>query len=325
MAEKFDKMLTIIGILDRGEVCTPDSLAIELGVTVRSIFRYIKSLEATGFPIYFDRDRGSYMFMEGFSLKKAGFSTDERLALSIARQVLDSMGSGLQEVFGRIDRKICSLSSSGNASDPASVVKVSFNESHGTKESFDLLNTLTRACAGHNLVFLVYESMYAQELSEREIEPYYLFFSPDGFWNLRAYCRMREEWRTFALERMRECKVLENCFMPRMAGDELNQDLERGFGTYTDGPEEEIVVRFAPEAKAFVQRRKWHASQKNTELPDGSIEVRFFTDGMEGAKRWLYRWTPYFRVLKPNWLRKEMAKELRLQAKYLRSPGKRPC
>jgi predicted DNA-binding transcriptional regulator YafY len=166
-------------------------------------------------------------------------------------------------------------------------------------------------------VRLTYHSLYADELTHRDVEPYYLFFTPEGFWILRAYCRLRADWRTFALDRIRVWEVLEKPFLPRLRGAELEEDLGKGFGDYMDGETVQVVVRFSPEIRPHLERKIWHPSQKSQLLPDGWLEICFDTPGIEAVKSWLYRWIPHFKVMMPQFLHDVILIEIKKQKRLL--------
>lgn len=313
MKGKFARMVCILNQLDQRVPCTVNSLAQALEVDNRSIFRYLASLQEAGFPIYFDREKGSYAFVEGFQLRKADLSLEETLALAVAKKSLSHFGGAFDEALQGLERKILDISTRLKDHLPASVFVL---PDWGTKAYADistLIKELVTACSRHRRVEITYVSLSSRETSKREVEPYYLFFSVDGFWNLRAYCRLREEWRTFALDRIQRCRVLDQCFIPRLLGDDVGREVSSGFGTYLDGDVQEVVVRFSPEIRPFVERRTWHPSQKNIDLADGWLEVSFETTGLEALKYWLYRWIPHVKVVHPPELREEVIKDLKTQ------------
>ena len=318
MKNKFDRLVYILNRLDRRLSTTVSGLAEEFGVDERSTYRYLESLQAAGFPVYFNREKRSYAFAEGFQLKKTDLDVEEILALAVAKKSLSSLGRAFDEAMEGLERKILDISSPKDRV-PASVFVL---PDFGLKAFVDisaLIKDLARACINHQVVKLTYVSLYSDDVSSREIEPYYLFLS-DGFWNLRAYCRLRKEWRTFALDRVKRWRLLNKHFLPKLLGDDVGKEVSKAFGTYMNGEVQEVVVRFSPEMKTFFQRKTWHPSQKNTELEDGWLEVRFETSGLEALKYWLYRWIPHVKVVSPEKLRKEMIEDLRTQLKYLEEP-----
>ncbi|MBP8645970.1 MAG: WYL domain-containing protein [Syntrophobacteraceae bacterium] len=317
MTGKFDRLLRILNLLDQDNSCTLSGLAEELGVTDRSVLRYMKSLNEAGFPIVFDKDRGTYAFTDGFKLKKARLNVDETLALAMAKKLLSTLGQTFDRAFESLETKVLEVAKPRTECLPSSAFVVTGQEKTEGKDISKLLKDLAKAAVEHCLVHLTYESLYAEEITERDIEPYYLFFSSDGFWNLRAYCRFREGWRTFALDRVRAWQLLERYFVPRIFADEVGKEISQGFGTYLDGEPVKVAVRFSPEIKPYVTRKTWHPSQENKDLANGWVEMRFVTTGIEAVKHWLYRWIPHVRVIEPDELRREMIEDLKKQKDLL--------
>lgn len=145
-----------------------------------------------------------------------------------------------------------------------------------------------------------YSSLSEDELTKRVIEPCYIFFR-DGFFNFRAYCRLRKAYRTFAVDRIALLKPLDEYFAPHPIS--ADEDMEGAFGAYIDGEPTEATFIFDEEIRAQIGRKKWHPSQKLKTLPDGRLEVSFAVNGLEGLRRWMYQWIPYVEVVVPEELR----------------------
>ena len=103
---KFDRLLKILNLLDRGGSFTSTQLAEECGVDQRTVFRYLNSLKDTGFPIDYDEARKTYLFLEGYKLRKTFLDTDEILALAVAKQLLKSMGNAFDDAIDKLEKKI---------------------------------------------------------------------------------------------------------------------------------------------------------------------------------------------------------------------------
>lgn len=317
MKGKFDRLLRILNILDRRSTCTASWLAEELEVTERSIFRYVGSLRHAGFPIVYDKERRTYAFNNDFKLKKARLNVDETLALAISRRMLSPLGATFERAFDSLERKVLDVSSPCGGLPQTSTVVVAIGDMGEKLDISKLLKALTKACGERRLVHMSYVSLHSRKNTSRDVEPYYLFFTPDGFWNLRGYCRLRDGWRTFALDRVKAWQVLDRTFLPKILADDVGRQLSKGFGSYLDGEPVKVVVRFSQAIRPYVERRIWHPTQEVRETSDGCIEVRFVTTGIEAVKFWLYRWIPHVRVVEPEELRVEMIGELRLQVREL--------
>lgn len=85
---KIDSLTAILRKLSNGERVTVGSLARDLHVGERSVYRYLESLQAAGYPIYFDRDQMSYRFADSYRLKKSPSKNDLTQVLDLDKQVV---------------------------------------------------------------------------------------------------------------------------------------------------------------------------------------------------------------------------------------------
>lgn len=65
-----NRMVNMLMLIERGR-CRRRELTEEYGVSERTISRDINTL-SMDFPIYYDNERGSYRFVEGYSLLRRG-------------------------------------------------------------------------------------------------------------------------------------------------------------------------------------------------------------------------------------------------------------
>ena len=267
---------------------------------MRSADRYIATLRSAGFPISFDDERGSYVFEEGYSLSKTDFSTDEVLALGLAKNMLSRFGSKTGKVLDSLERKmsICSFNL------PKHIV---FSEQAMPPQVEEHFRKLNFAIVNLNQVEMVYSTAYkGGEQSCRVVDPHYLLYQ-ENIWYLRAYCRERKEPRLFALDRMESLKVLDQNFLPKP--EITPEEFKEAFGVITDGDPVTVVLRFDKSCKPYLKRFAF-PGQEEKELPDGRIELRFRTSGLKGVKLWLYRHIPHFEVVEPKGLKEEIRTEL---------------
>jgi predicted DNA-binding transcriptional regulator YafY len=305
MSYKFDSLMLILNKLDNQEKVTVDSLKEELEVSERTVFRYLNTIQAAGFPLVFDKDQGGYQFMEGYSLKRPDLSLDETLALGISRKMMAGMGSGWEDSMKRIEEKL-SVKKTGL---PRHIV---LSGGPLPEEVAGHIGTIHQAIMNFQKIKMTYRPLYSDEKTKRKVDPYYLFFE-DDFWYFRGYCHLREEVRTFALDRIMGLKVLEEHFIPRNIAPE--EELSGAFGTVVDGEPEEIVLRFDAGSRPYLQRKRWHESQRERILKDGRLELRFTVNGLEGITPWIYRWLPHVEVVSPARLREGVKEELKLYLK----------
>ncbi len=300
MSYKFDSLITILNKLDKGEHATVQSLMDDLEMSERTVHRYIKTLQVAGFPIGYNRLRQSYAFDEGCSLRKPNLTIEETLSFALAKSMLGSFGSGMSKGLAGIEEKL----SKKTTNLPPHIILSAGAASQGQ----EYLGIIHQAISNFQRIEIDYRTLYSDEQTLRQVDPYYLFFQ-DGFWNLRGYCHLREDFRTFALDRILNLKVLDAHFLPRKVAPAY--ELSGSFGSVIDGEPVDVVLRFDAEIKPHILRKKWHQSQQEKELKDGGLEVRFRVNGIEGIKQWIYRWIPFLEVVAPKELREEVLSELK--------------
>lgn len=307
MSYKFDSLITLLNILDnRGQV-TVSSLMNDLEVSERTIYRYLETLQIAGFPIHYDRQKNSYVFSENYSLRKPNLSLEETLALALSKKLLKSFGETMEKSINTIEKKL-----SVKKADIPSHIVVGIE---GIPPSVGIhLETIHRAITEYKSVEIHYKTLYSEEETSRRVDPYFLFYL-EGFWHLRGYCHLREEMRTFALDRILSLKTLNEYFLPKKISSEV--ELLGSFGSFIDGDPVEVVLRFSPEIKPYILRRQWHQSQKNRELENGQLEVTFHVNGIEGIKSWIYRWIPHVQIIAPQELRELAKTEIKKAAKNI--------
>ena len=302
MSYKFDSMIRILNMLDRGKRVTRTSLAEMLEVTVRSADRYIATLRSAGFPITFAEELGTYVFDGGFSLAKADFSPDERLALGLAKGILSKFGPNTNKVLDSIERKMsaCSFSLPPH---------VRFSGQDMPPEVEDNFRKLNYAIANLSLCEMEYSTAYrGGERTRRIVEPYLLFYQ-DGVWYLRAFCRRTKGLRLFALDRIEHLEVMDKNFLPKK--DNTTDNLT---DVFADGEPVDVVLRFEKSCRPYLAR---YRSMKQKVLPDGRVEIRIRTNGTKGLKLWLYRFLPAMEVVSPKALKEEITEELEKALKKL--------
>ncbi|GAM09873.1 hypothetical protein OR1_02155 [Geobacter sp. OR-1] len=300
MSLRFDSLLIILNKLDSGEIVTNRSLMEELDISERSAYRYIQSLIIANFPIWFDRKRKTYAFVEGYRLKRQKIPLKEEVALSIAQSLVEPMGKEVTQALEGIRNRLCGTSSEQTE-------KIIHPDRNMPGTIADYLSQLYRAISERRVVEFNYRLSPETEPFGRKIDPLYLF-NHDGFWYVRGLCHNADNLRTFAFDRIIALDVTNEHY--RKYDINEAEELESAFGPQLDGEPTDVVLRFNPEIARQVMRKKWHLSQKEKRLPDGRIELSFTVIGTETIKHWLYRWLPSVEVVSPATLRTQVYKEL---------------
>lgn len=299
MSDKFNALWIILNKLDQKEKVTARSLMRNLEVSERSVYRYITTLQVAGFPIDYDRSINSYVFSEGYTLKKPDVSVEETLALALSKKLLHSFGPDMERSLAKIEEKL-------SVRKPENLRHIILDaDAIAPSESF--LTLVHHAVINYQRVNLKYKALHAKTATESKIDPYYLFFR-DGIWYFRGYYHRDKAMRTFAFDRVVSLNLLDEHFVPRPISPE--DELSGAFGAFLDGEPVEVILHFDEHIKPFIVRKKWHESQTVEELNDGKIEVRFRVNGLMGIQNWIYGWIPHVEVIAPKELRDTLKRDL---------------
>lgn len=302
MSIKFETMMKILNRINRGEKVTAESLADEIGVTRRSVERYIETLRKAEFPIQYDRSRGCYAFYQGYSLRRADLNEEETLVLALAKSMLKQFGDKTGKLLDTMEKKL----GTGGTVLPDHII---LGECGLPPVVEGHLKQLNAAILDSYQVALEYRATYKNdEKTWRTVDPYYLLFK-ENMWYLRAFCRLRKELRTFALDKIDSLTVLEKHYVKK-TDFKPNAQIAGAFHVVLDGEPTDVVLRFDKKVKPYLLRQKWDPSQENKELPDGRLEVHLRVNGFVGLKPWLYGWIPNVEVVEPKELRSLIRNEM---------------
>jgi len=201
------RVLAVLELLQTHGRLSGADMARRLEVDGRTLRRYIVMLEQIGIPIMSERGRhGGYALMPGFKLPPMMFTDDEALALSLGLLAARSLGwgeaapavasaqaklqrimpDGLKQRIGAIDETV--RLSLHNRFAPAAA----------PPDNAGLL-TLSAAAKQRRRVHLHYRA--GGQDSERDFDTYGLAYY-SGYWYAVGYCHLRQDLRTFRLDRM---------------------------------------------------------------------------------------------------------------------------
>jgi len=205
-----DRLFRIVEYLKaRRQVVTACSLAEELGVSVRTIYRDIADLVTSGVPIIGEAGVG-YILDKDYIVRPLMFAIEELDALMLGVQMVQSWGDkGLAKAANQAIDKITSVLPESLQKEISETFLFSMASKTEVKIHIDF-TALRRAIRGKNIIGFSY-TREDGKISRRQVRPLCLaFFSP--VWLLSGWCEMREDFRNFRLDRIQDMEVMEERF-----------------------------------------------------------------------------------------------------------------
>lgn len=306
VSEKSVNILKILNLIELKRFLSADEIAEECEVGRRTIFRYIQTINNI-IPIEYDRGRKGYRFFNEKALRAVPFSKEEIAVMAAMSDISSRLGTPLKEAFkGILDKFIAVSSDSAKGMSAERLFSLIMPDT--AKESWDNFEALTRTIMEQRVLKIIYNATNTKERTERTVEPYGMAFY-DGIWFLYAFCRLRNDFRWFALDRIESLAVLDATFK-RPEGFDMRERLKERWGIW-GGKETVVRARFSKEIAEVIKRKRWHKSETKKPLRNGDIELAFKVSGTEEIKWWLYSWIPHVEVLEPRSLREEMKNDIK--------------
>lgn len=204
----------MLTILKSKRIVTGNELAKKFEVSLRTIYRDIKKLEGSGVPIITIEGRG-YTIADGYNVAPIMFDETEVNALITAEKLISSTNdqsliSNFENAFVKIKSVFkSSLRAKSEALDNKMMVFRNKNQ----EAKSNSLSEMQMAIINLRLVDINYQKEN-QEESFRLIEPVAIY-SHDEKWIVIAWCHLREDYRSFRLDRIKSFKILSTKFEDR--------------------------------------------------------------------------------------------------------------
>ena len=148
-------------------------------------------------------------------------------------------------------------------------------------------------------------SRLKNEVTARTVSPQRLVYYR-GNWYLDAWCHLRHDIRSFALDGIRKAELLQEP-TKNVPEKDLDEVLSGGYGIFAGRATGWAKLRFSPQAARWVAYEKWHSKQKGKWLDDGAWLLEIPHSDDRELVMDILRYGPDVEVLEPGVLRKRVA------------------
>jgi predicted DNA-binding transcriptional regulator YafY len=214
MSSTTQRLLAVLELLQSRDEITGAEIAERLEVDGRSVRRYIKTIQEMGIPVEAERGRyGAYRLERGFKLPPMMFAQEEAVAVTLGLMVIRafrfpvdvmSVAGALAKVERVLPEPLLDLSLTLQEI-------LHFNVIAPVEVGSAVMKTLTTAMQQGKRLVLQYVS-WQDEVTTREFDPYGIVFH-EGWWYVAGYCHLRQDLRTFRVDRIRDAAPTEGHFI----------------------------------------------------------------------------------------------------------------
>lgn len=207
------RLTAIITQLQSRRLVTARAMAEQHGVSIRTIYRDIRTLEQSGIPIVTEEGKG-YSLVEGYKLPPVMFTEAEANALITAEQLIrKNQDRSLAEQYHSAITKIKSvLRNTQQEKTELLTERMQIRSYYPSEKTSHYLINLQLAITNYQVVELEYLSLQGK-ISQRVVEPFALYSTQEN-WILVAFCRLRDDFRAFRLDCIQLLRVTDQPFEP---------------------------------------------------------------------------------------------------------------
>lgn len=201
---QINRLFEIVYILLERKTITAKELAERFEVSTRTIYRDIEILSQAKIPVYANKGNGGGIgLLEDYVLDKSVLSEEEQ------NQILFALQS-MEKISNQDEKNILEKMSSIFNKSKTNWIDVDFSDWGTNGEQDQTFNLIRNAILKHNVIEFVYYNSYGEE-KKRQAEPLQIYFK-DKSWYLKAYCRLKQDYRLFKISRMKDIKLLNETF-----------------------------------------------------------------------------------------------------------------
>jgi len=208
---RIDRLSAILIQLQSKKVVKASEIAERFDISLRTVYRDIRALEVAGVPIGAEAGIGYFLNSE-YHLPPVMFTQEEACAFLLAEKLVGKLSD--TKVSTAFEGALFKVKSVLKNSEKEHLEKLTnkiavFNRDPlGDSTQNLFLTDIQSALANKQVISIDYKAQYNQKLSKRIVEPVSLC-NYDMHWHLIAFCRLRDDYRDFRLDRINGLVVLD--------------------------------------------------------------------------------------------------------------------
>ncbi|HSI75918.1 MAG TPA: YafY family protein [Lunatimonas sp.] len=298
---RLDRLTSILTHLQTKRTITAQELADRFQISLRTVYRDLRSLDEAGVPVIGEAGQG-YSLVEGYRLPPVMFTKEEALAFLIAEKIVEKVtdresSRHFQSALFKI--KAVLKSTQKEAIDTLSSQVEVIPKPNGLLVAGRdrTLQILLQSLSEKRVISLAYTTFEQEVTTKRAVEPVGVYYSFDQ-WYLIAWCRLRNDYRTFRLDRIREVCICEETFYKHHPS--LKDYLEK---VKQEQQLTKVVLQVSYEGVKYMQIERYNQGFVFERKTGNGVEMTFMTCHLEGFARWAIMLGDYIQVIEPQELK----------------------
>ncbi len=297
--KRLERLQAILIQLQSKKIVRATDLAEKFDVSLRTIYRDIRSLESGGVPIGAEAGIG-YFLIDGFHLPPVMFTREEAGAILMAGKLLEKqVDKFLQNHFENALSKVKAVLDSekkeelNQLEDKISIDPFGWQIRDQTTNI--QLSKIQSVLPHKRLIKIRYHASYSGQMTERTVEPIGLCYYGSQ-WHLIAYCQLRGDYRDFRVDRIEKLDIVEGNFSKQ---DHIS--LQKYLDKLNDTTDVNlVVVRFDKNVYKYLQDVKYQFGWVSEQILEKEVEMTFSAFSIDYFARWLLMWGETVTIVSPD-------------------------
>ncbi len=300
---RIDRVSAILIQLQSRRVVKASDIAERFNISLRTVYRDVKTLEEAGIPIIGEAGVG-YSIMEGYRLPPVMFTREEATAFLTAEKFVEKLTDAStmehhRSAMNKI-RAILRTAERNLLEDIDSSIEVLRSHNQLKINNKDHIQTLLNGIAKKNVLTIDYFANHSQEHTKRDIEPVGIFFK-DSYWHLIAYCRLRDDYRDFRVDRINSIVTTDTIF------NNKHPTLKAYIAQTAKEQELDLVIMVVDKRiYGHIEHQKYYSGFVSEKTIGNQIEMTFLTSSLEGFARWFLMFGDSAEIISPDSLKERV-------------------
>ena len=315
---RLDRLTSILIQLQSKRVITAQDLGERFSISLRTVYRDIRTLEEAGVPILGETGVG-YSLMEGYRLPPVMFTKEEATAFLTAEKLIEKLtDSETEKNYKSALYKIKAVLRSSDKEylehldEFIQVVDSAYLPKEKIKTNS--IPLILKSIAEKQVLQMNYFANHSQENTSRKIEPVGILYLA-SYWHLVAYCHLRKDYRNFRLDRILEI---------RESGESFLQE-HPSLKTFIKKISKEeaihrVVMRVNKKMIPYLGDQKFYNGFISERVLHDQIEMTFLTASLEGFARWYLMFGDEAEISSPESLKvriRQLAEQIQKKTKII--------
>jgi len=297
-----ERLNAILIHLQSKRIVKASEIAQRFKISLRTVYRDIRALEASGVPIGAEAGVG-YFLMENYKLPPVMFTKEEASALLFGEKLVEKMSD--DQMKSEFCSALTKIKAILNPEEKDRLEKLqnqisvlNFNSSNGNVNRLFLVE-IQQALVSKQVLEIGYQAGYGAPTTRRLVEPIGLC-NYSRRWHLFAWCRLRGEYRDFRLDRIEYLKLCPENFKGKkhISMDEFIRQLN----VINDKANISMLVP-CERLKLIAESKYWYGFVDEAPADEEYCRLRFANTELKGFATWIISSGSYARVEEPTELK----------------------